>query len=66
MSETTNTTIYGIPVKDKNDLEAISNALGKSQQAIYRDAFREYIDNHAGLVVNGRAIMAKQKELRKE
>jgi len=66
MNKTTNTFVSNLSVKDKDDLEAIALALGRSQQAIYRDAFREYIDSHQGLVENGRAIMAKQKELRKE
>jgi len=58
--------ILNVPESDLNDIKAMSLALGKSNQSLYREALKFYAENHPELVRAGREIMETQAALRKE
>lgn len=48
----------------KADLEALSEATGKSQQAIMRDAITKYLKRKPAQIAVGNKIIAARDELR--
>lgn len=66
MEDFASVTVKKMSQTTKDNLLAISKALGLSQHQVHKKALEEYVQNHKELIVKGLDIMRQQKKHRGE